>query len=39
MVGRGRVDNNVDKITLYIKRFNEEEIENKIADLMEFIRN
>lgn len=34
MVGRGRVDNNDDKITLYIKRFNEEEIENKITDLM-----
>ncbi|MCM0757781.1 DEAD/DEAH box helicase family protein [Sporomusa sphaeroides DSM 2875] len=35
MVGRGRVDNNDDKITLYIKRFNEEEMENKIVDLME----
>lgn len=34
MVGRGRVDNNDDKITLYIKRFNEEEIEKKITDLM-----
>lgn len=34
MVGRGRVDNNDDKITLYIKRFNEEDMENKIADLM-----
>lgn len=34
MVGRGRVNNNDDKITLYIKRFNEKYMENRIADLM-----
>ncbi len=35
MVGRGRVDNNDDKITLYIKRFNEKEMEKMIVDLMD----
>ena len=34
MVGRARVDDNDDKITLYIKRFNEDDMEKKIADLM-----
>ena len=34
MIGRGRLDNNDDKITLYIKRFNEDDMEKKIADLM-----
>ncbi len=35
MVGRARVDDNDDKITLYIKRFNEKEMENRIVDLMD----
>ena len=35
MVGRARVDDCDDKITLYIKRFNEKEMENMIVDLMD----
>ena len=34
MVGRGRIDNMDDKITIYIKRFNEKYMENRISDLM-----
>ena len=34
MVGRGRIDNRDDKITIYIKRFNEKYMENRISDLM-----
>lgn len=35
MVGRSRVDNSDDKITLYIKRFNEKDIERMIIELMD----
>ncbi len=34
MVGRGRIDNSNDKITLYIKRFGEEQMESRISYLM-----
>jgi len=34
MVGRSRVDNNDAKVTLYIKRFNEEDMENRISSLI-----
>ncbi|SFM32564.1 DEAD/DEAH box helicase family protein [Pelosinus propionicus] len=34
MVGRGRVDNSNDKITLYIKRFDEDQIESRLSYLM-----
>lgn len=34
MVGRGRVDNRNDKITLYIKRFNEKHMESRLSYLM-----
>ena len=35
MVGRGRVDNNGDKITLYLKRFNKKDMESRLSYLME----